>query len=110
MSKKSIILLIVSCIFALSAISVLASGSVTGFLSCLAVAAVCLFFFVKSRKQDKYDAKREERDSRNVYISDSGNKYHTDTNCCGSGWRMVTVREAKKLGKTYCKKCAELYR
>lgn len=111
MSKKSIILLIVSCLLVLSSFSALVSGSFTGFLGCLVIAALCIYFFIKSRKNDKYQARRDTDDSRKVYIDDNGSKYHSEMNCCGTAnRRLVTIREAKKLGKTYCKKCAELYR
>lgn len=47
-----------------------------------------------------------EANSRTVYITPTGSKYHYDNNCNGGTYIPSTLAEAQALGLTPCKRCA----
>ena len=46
-------------------------------------------------------------DVSTVYITEHGERYHQDPNCGGKNSYATTLEDAKRQGKTPCKKCAQ---
>ena len=53
MTKKKVILLAAAALFAVSGLTVLPSGNITGGAGCIVVAAVCAYFGLKRKTQEK---------------------------------------------------------
>ena len=53
MNKKQIILWVVAALFAVSGVTALPDGNVTGFLGCIAIAAVCAYFAMKKKEKEQ---------------------------------------------------------
>ena len=49
---------------------------------------------------------QNQTNSRTVYITPTGKKYHYDNNCNGGTYIPSTLAEAQAMGLTPCKKCA----
>lgn len=82
MTKKKVILLVVAALFAVSGLTALPSGNVTGGVGCILIAAVCAYFGVK-----KKDAEEE-------------NKKRTPAPAAASGKILETIR-TKVVGVTF---------
>ena len=50
MTKKKVILLVVAALFAVSGLTALPSGNITGGVGCIVVAAVCAYFGLKKKR------------------------------------------------------------
>ncbi len=66
MKKKKVILLVVAALFAVSGLTALPSGNITGGVGCIVIAAVCAFWSEKekhrkSRTDNKTSATRCRR-------------------------------------------------
>ena len=58
MTKKKVILLVVAALFAVSGLTALPSGNVTGGVGCILIAAVCAYFGVKKKEAEEENKKR----------------------------------------------------
>ena len=56
MTKKKVILLVVAALFAVSGLTALPSGNITGGVGCIVVAAVCAYFGLKKKSAGKENA------------------------------------------------------
>lgn len=57
-------------------------------------------------KEQKQELTTSTDNSRTVYITPSGKKYHFDSDCGGKNSFSTTLNQAIKSGKDACKKCA----
>lgn len=53
MTKKKVILVAAAALFAVSGLTALPSGNITGGVGCIVVAAVCAYFGLKRKAQEK---------------------------------------------------------
>lgn len=53
MTKKKVILLVVAALFAVSGLTALPSGNITGGVGCIVIAAVCLFWTEKEKRRKR---------------------------------------------------------
>ena len=53
MTKKKVILLVVAALFAVSGLTALPSGNITGGVGCIVIAAVCAYFGLKKKSAGK---------------------------------------------------------
>ena len=53
MTKKKVILVAAAALFAVSGLTALPSGNITGGVGCIVVAAVCAYFGLKKKAQEK---------------------------------------------------------
>lgn len=61
---------------------------------------------IKEEQETAAQAESQEPQEQMVYISQSGEKYHSNPNCSGmNNPRKVTLSEAQSLGLEACKKC-----
>lgn len=51
MNKKQIILWVVAALFAVSGVTALPDGNITGFLGCIVIAAACAYFAMKKKEK-----------------------------------------------------------
>ena len=58
MTKKKVILLVVAALFAVSGLTALPSGNITGGVGCIVVAAVCAYFGLKKKRAGKENGNR----------------------------------------------------
>ena len=58
MTKKKVILLVVAALFAVSGLTALPSGNITGGAGCIVVAAVCAYFGLKKKSAGKENGNR----------------------------------------------------
>lgn len=58
MTRKKVILLVVAALFAVSGLTALPSGNVTGGVGCILIAAVCAYFGVKKKEAEEENKKR----------------------------------------------------
>ena len=58
-------------------------------------------------KEQKQELTTSTDNSRTVYITPSGKKYHFDPDCGGKNSFSTTLNQAIKSGKDACKKCAQ---
>ena len=62
MTKKKVILLVVAALFAVSGLTALPSGNITGGVGCIVVAAVCAYFGLKKKSASpEYGCRQEDR-------------------------------------------------
>ena len=54
MTKKKVILLVVAALFAVSGLTALPSGNITGGVGCIVIAAVCAYFGLKKKSGQRY--------------------------------------------------------
>lgn len=57
MTKKKVILLAAAALFAVSGLTALPSGNITGGVGCIVVAAVCAYFGLKKKSAGKENGK-----------------------------------------------------
>lgn len=55
----------------------------------------------------RYISSSSEDNSRTVYITPTGKRYHLDPDCGGKNSTATTLNKAEKLGLTPCAKCAQ---
>lgn len=58
MTKKKVILLVVAALFAVSGLTALPSGNITGGVGCIVIAAVCAYFGLKKKSAGKENGNR----------------------------------------------------
>ena len=58
MTKKKVILLAAAALFAVSGLTALPSGNITGGVGCIVVAAVCAYFGLKKKSAGKENGNR----------------------------------------------------
>lgn len=56
--------------------------------------------------QEQQQNQQSQQNSRTVYVTPTGKKYHYDNNCNGGTYIESTLDEALSMGLTPCKKCA----
>lgn len=56
--------------------------------------------------QEQQQSQQSQENSRTVYITPTGKRYHYDNNCNGGTYIESTLDKALSLGLTPCKKCA----
>ena len=56
--------------------------------------------------QQAAQAQQSQKNSRTVYITPTGKRYHYDNNCNGGTYMESTLDKALSMGLTPCKKCA----
>lgn len=61
MTKKKVILLAAAALFAVSGLTALPSGNITGGVGCIVVAAVCAYFGLKRKEQEKRTETERQR-------------------------------------------------
>lgn len=61
MTKKKVILLAATALFAVSGLTALPSGNITGGVGCIVVAAVCAYFGLKRKEQEKRTETERQR-------------------------------------------------
>ena len=61
MTKKKVILLVVAALFAVSGLTALPSGNITGGVGCIVIAAVCAYFGLKKKAQEKRTETEHQR-------------------------------------------------
>ena len=54
MTKKKVILLVVAALFAVSGLTALPSGNITGGVGCIVIAAVCAYFGLKKKTETEH--------------------------------------------------------
>ena len=83
MTKKKVILLVVAALFAVSGLTALPSGNITGGVGCIVVAAVCAYFGLKKKSAGK----------------ENGNR--TPAPVAASGSRILDTIRTKVVGVTF---------
>jgi hypothetical protein len=62
MTKKKVILVAAAALFAVSGLTALPSGNITGGVGCIVVAAVCAYFGLKKKSAGKENENRSDKD------------------------------------------------
>ena len=83
MTKKKVILLVVAALFAVSGLTALPSGNITGGVGCIVIAAVCAYFGLKKKSAGK----------------ENGNR--TPVPAAASGSRVLDTIRTKVVGVTF---------
>ena len=83
MTKKKVILLVVAALFAVSGLTALPSGNITGGVGCIVIAAVCAYFGLKKKSAGK----------------ENGNR--TPAPAAASGSRVLDTIRTKVVGVTF---------
>lgn len=83
MTKKKVILLAAAALFAVSGLTALPSGNITGGVGCIVVAAVCAYFGLKKKNAGK----------------ENGNR--TPAPAAASGGRILDTIRTKVVGVTF---------
>ena len=83
MTKKKVILLVVAALFAVSGLTALPSGNITGGVGCIVIAAVCAYFGLKKKSAGK----------------ENGNR--TPAPAAASGSRVLNTIRTKVVGVTF---------
>lgn len=83
MTKKKVILLAAAALFAVSGLTALPSGNITGGVGCIVVAAVCAYFGLKKKRAGK----------------ENGNR--TPAPAAVSGGRILDTIRTKVVGVTF---------
>ena len=83
MTKKKVILLAAAALFAVSGLTALPSGNITGGVGCIVVAAVCAYFGLKKKSAGK----------------ENGNR--TPAPAAASGGRILDTIRTKVVGVTF---------
>lgn len=83
MTKKKVILLAATALFAVSGLTALPSGNITGGVGCIVVAAVCAYFGLKKKRAGK----------------ENGNR--TPAPAAVSGGRILDTIRTKVVGVTF---------
>ena len=83
MTKKKVILLAVAALFAVSGLTALPSGNITGGAGCIVVAAVCAYFGLKKKNAGKE------------------NRNRTPAPAAASGGRILDTIRTKVVGVTF---------
>ena len=83
MTKKKVILLVVAALFAVSGLTALPSGNITGGVGCIVVAAVCAYFGLKKKSAGKENENR------------------TSAPAAASGSRVLDTIRTKVVGVTF---------
>lgn len=66
MTKKKVILLVVAALFAVSGLTALPSGNITGGVGCIVIAAVCAYFGLKKKSAGKENGNRTETEHQRL--------------------------------------------
>mgnify|MGYP000190551180 CR=1 FL=1 len=76
MTRKKVILLVVAALFAVSGLTALPSGNVTGGVGCILIAAVCAYFGVKKKEAEEEEQKKNASARRCIWqnFRDNQNK------------------------------------
>ena len=64
MTKKKVILVAAAALFAVSGLTALPSGNITGGAGCIVVAAVCAYFGLKKKSAGKENGYNQNESSR----------------------------------------------
>ena len=83
MTKKKVILLVVAALFAVSGLTALPSGNITGGVGCIVIAAVCAYFGLKKKSAGKENENR------------------TSAPAAASGSRVLDTIRTKVVGVTF---------
>ena len=83
MTKKKVILLVVAALFAVSGLTALPSGNITGGVGCIVIAAVCAYLGLKKKSAGK----------------ENGNR--TPVPAAASGSRVLDTIRTKVVGVTF---------
>ena len=83
MTKKKVILLVVAALFAVSGLTALPSGNITGGVGCIVIAAVCAYFGLKKKSAG----------------TENGNR--TPAPAAASGSRVLDTIRTKVVGVTF---------
>ena len=83
MTKKKVILLVVAALFAVSGLTALPSGNITGGVGCIVVAAVCAYLGLKKKSAGKENENR------------------TSAPAAASGSRVLDTIRTKVVGVTF---------
>ena len=109
MTKKKVILLAAAALFAVSGLTALPSGNITGGVGCIVVAAVCAYFGLIELDviEDATPSVSQHTGETTVYVDRSNKKYHSKPNCSGmKNPKSIPLSQAKKK-YTACKKCCK---
>lgn len=67
MTKKKVILVAAAALFAVSGLTALPSGNITGGAGCIVVAAVCAYFGLKKKSSRKRERKQNASACRRIW-------------------------------------------